>query len=111
MRLNFWRYGAILFLLYFIWSGVFTAETYLSQVAFNFAVFYPVGFLAGYVEQKSGIREVLTAALVYNLLTYVLTYLAGIEVQDWSMVGVDFLSLIIIVLIGVWMGRRVSGQN
>ena len=106
MRLSFWRYEAILFLLYFLWSGVFTAQSYLSQAAFNFAVFYPVGVMAGYFHGKDGIKEVLAAAFVFDLLTYGLVYLGGMNVPDWGLVAVDFLSMILLVLIGVVLGKH-----
>ena len=111
MRLSFWRYEAILFLLYFLWSGVFTAQTYLCQAAFNFAVFYPVGVLAGYFPKKGGIGQILLAAFIFDLLTYGLLYLGGLSVSDWGLVALDFISMILLTLIGVAIGGRMRGSK
>lgn len=116
MRLSFWRYQLILVLLYFFWSIFFTSPTptIFSQIAFNFAVFYPVGLLAGHQNQKGdtkkNILEVCFAALVFNLLTYGLAYLGGITFQEWSqnwsLVLIDFLSMFLLIGLGMIFGDR-----
>lgn len=106
MRLSFWRYQLILASLYLLWSGFFTMPSILSQVAFNFAVFYPVGVLAGYNNRSNGTKDVYMAAVLFNLITYWIAYLGGIIVQDWVLVIVDFLSVAVLVGIGIIIGKR-----
>ena len=45
MKTAFARYLLLLGLLFIFWSEFFVAGGALNQLAFNFAVFYPLGFL------------------------------------------------------------------
>ncbi|MHB1652735.1 MAG: hypothetical protein ACYCVD_09705 [Desulfitobacteriaceae bacterium] len=110
LSLNFWRYQLILFLLYFLWSGFFTSQTLLSQAAFNFAIFYPVGVLTGYRREQGGIKEVYVAALVFDLLTYGLAILGGGYVENWSLIAVDFFSMILFIGLGILIGGRMRNK-
>ncbi len=104
MLFSFWRYQLILVLLYIVWGQFFTAGTLANQVAFNFAVFYPVGFLGGYRKEK--IFNVFGAALVFNSLTYLLALLNGVRIENWLIVPVDFISLLILLGAGLYISQR-----
>ena len=104
MLFSFWRYQLILVLLYIVWGSFFTAGTLTNQVAFNFAVFYPVGFLGGYRKEKK--FYLFSAAFIFNISTYLLALLTGVRIEDWRIVPVDFISLVILVGIGFYMGKN-----
>lgn len=106
MLFSFWRYQLILVLLYIVWDGFFTigTGTLANQVAFNFAVFYPVGFLGGYRREKK--VYLFGAALLFNILTYFLAILNGVRIDDWQIVPVDFISLVILVGVGFYIGKN-----
>ncbi len=95
MLFSFWRYQLILVLLFIVWGQFFTVGTLANQVAFNFAVFYPVGFLGGYRKEKK--FNLFGAALIFNILTYLLALLNGVRIEDWLIVPVDFISLLILL--------------
>lgn len=108
MRLSFWRFQLFLFLLYLVWGNFFTAETLINQAVFNFAVFYPVGFLEGYWPAPGGKKEIYQAAVIFNCLTYLIAFVSGVYVQNLFVVFADFLSMIIFVQLGIVMGRRLK---
>ncbi|MHB8125493.1 MAG: hypothetical protein ACYDEJ_07595 [Desulfitobacteriaceae bacterium] len=103
MQFSFWRYQLILVLLFIVWGQFFTAGTLANQVAFNFAVFYPVGFLGGYRKEKK--FYLFGAALVFNTLTYLLALLNGVLIEGWLIVSVDFISLFILMEVGFYIGN------
>ncbi len=105
MLFSFWRYQLILVLLYIVWGQFFTAGTLANQVAFNFAVFYPVGFLGGYRKEKK--FNLFATALIFNCLTYLLTLLSGVRIEKWLIVPVDFLSMLIVMGIGFYISKRI----
>lgn len=108
MGRSFWHYQLILFSLFFLWGGFFTSGTFLNQIGFNFAVFYPLGMYAGYRKKPNGIQEVYGAALGFNLFTYAVAFLGGglAALPGVSLSGVDFLSMALVLGIGITMGRR-----
>ena len=108
MGRDFWRYQIILFLLFFLWGGFFTAGTILNQIGFNFAVFYPVGLYAGYRRDRDRLGELYAAVLIFNLFTYALAYSDGglQALPDLALIGIDFLSMAVITGIGFAMGRK-----
>jgi len=106
MLFSFWRYQLILVLLYIFWSQIFTVENLANQIVFNFAVFYPVGFLGGY--RKENKLSLLGAVLVFNSLTYLLVFLTGSRIENWLSVPLDFISLIIFLEVGYYFGKLMS---
>lgn len=111
MNSAFWRYQLILLSLYFIWGEFFTAGGILSQLAFNFALFYPVGFLAGYRRRIESPHMAYLAAFLFNLLSYFIAGLAGVPFESWIMVIIDFLSLFFFLLVGTLMGQHAQPKE
>ena len=63
MNSAFWRYQIILTLLLIFWGDFFVSGGLLNQLAFNFALFYPLGFLVGYGPKLENRRTAYVAAL------------------------------------------------
>ena len=108
MRLTFWRFQLILLVLYFFWGNFFTGGGLISQIVYNFAVFYPVGFLEGYWPAPSGKWTVLAAAMVFNVMSYLVAVLAAMVLPGWPIVVIDYVSMAAFILIGKWMGHRLA---
>lgn len=106
MLFSFWRYQVILLLLFIFWSQFFTDEAMANQLVFNFAVFYPVGFLGGY--RKENKFSLFGAVLIFNSLTYLFVFLTGGRIEDWLIVPIDFSSLAIFTGIGYFIGNFMS---
>jgi hypothetical protein len=106
MLFSFWRYQVMLVLLFIFWSQTFNFGTPGNQLVFNFAVFYPVGFLGGY--RKENKFSLFGAVLVFNSLTYLLTLLTGSRIEDWLIVPIDFISLVIFIEVGYYFGKIMS---
>lgn len=100
-----WHYAVVLVSLYFIWGEFFPEPTFINQVVFNFALFYPVGFMNGYFKDAGGAFPVFRAAFLFNLITYVLVISAGQSVP-LLLAGVDFLTLFLFLYFGILMGKR-----
>jgi hypothetical protein len=111
MNSAFWRYQLLLSLLYIIWSEFFISGSALNQLAFNFALFYPLGFLAGYRHQYDGLRSAYLAAFTFNLLSYLIASIEGVVIESWTIVAVDFVSLIFIVKGGTIIGQRAQSKE
>jgi hypothetical protein len=106
MFFSFWRYQVILVLLFIFWSQFFTTETLANQFVFNFAVFYPVGFLGGY--RKENKFSLFGAVLIFNSLTYLLALLTGGRIENWMIVPIDFISLFIFTETGYYISKFVN---
>lgn len=104
-RLKSWHYAMVLMSLYFIWGEFFPEPTFINQVIFNFALFYPVGFMNGYFEDAGGALPVFRMAILFNLMTYGLVILAGISIP-LLLASVDFLTLFLFLYLGIVMGKR-----
>lgn len=104
-RLKSWHYAMVLMSLYFIWGEFFPEPTFINQVIFNFALFYPIGFMNGYFEDAGGALPVFRMAILFNLMTYGLVILAGISIP-LLLAGVDFLTLFLFLYLGIVMGKR-----
>lgn len=102
----FWRYQLVLILLYLLWGNFFTTGGIINQVGFNFAVFYPVGFWAGYTDSIENFREAFAAVIVFNIITYLIAIFSGLPMGPWVMIGVDFFSMFVIVTLGILIGRK-----
>jgi hypothetical protein len=111
MNFAFWRYQLILSLLYFFWGEFFVTGGALNQLAINFALFYPLGFLVGYRRQYENIRLAYLAALIFNLLSYVIASVVEIPIESLIMVVIDFLSLFIFLKIGMYIGQRTQPKE
>ncbi len=111
MNSVFWRYQLLLSLLFIIWGEFFVAGSTLNQLAFNFALFYPLGFLAGYRQQFEGLRTAYLAAFSFNLLSYLIASIGGIVIESWTIVAVDFVSLIFIIKAGTIIGQRAQSKE
>jgi hypothetical protein len=106
MLFSFWRYQVMLVLLYIFWGQFLTSGTPADQLVFNFAVFYPVGFLGGYRKEKK--FSLFGAVLVFNCLTYLFALLTGARIEDWLIVSIDFISLVIFTEAGYYFGKLIK---
>ncbi|HWQ40572.1 MAG TPA: hypothetical protein VN456_00880, partial [Desulfosporosinus sp.] len=104
MNAAFWRYQLLLGLLYIVWIDFFTSGGVLNQLVFNFALFYPLGYLAGYRRHFEDLRSAYLAAFSFNLLSYLIIFIAGIPIESWTIVPVDFVSLIFFLKVGMIIG-------
>lgn len=104
-QLKNWHYAVVLVSLYFIWGEFFPEQTFINQVVFNFALFYPVGFMNGYFKDPGRAIPVFRMVIVFNLMTYVLVIASGISVP-LLLACVDFLTMFLFVYLGIFMGRR-----
>ncbi len=111
MNFAFWRYQLILSLLFLFWGEFFVSRGILNQLTFNFAIFYPLGFLVGYRRRHEDLRSAYLAALIFNLLSYLLAYLADVPIGSWTLVILDFTSLIVILNIGNYIGLRAQSKE
>lgn len=105
-----WHFGLLMFAFYLLWGGFFTEISIPSQLVFNFAVFYPAGFIAGYLYQRSRLQDVFLTGLVFNILTYGIAFAGGQSVKLYY-VGVDFLSMALWIYIGILLGKRTAKQT
>ncbi|MDR3540130.1 MAG: hypothetical protein P4L69_04060 [Desulfosporosinus sp.] len=106
MNSAFWRYTLILSVLFIFWSQIFVADGLLNQLTFNFALFYPLGFLVGYRPRLENLRAAYLAALLFNSLSYLIAGISGIPIESWTIVGLDFISLLVFLKVGMIIGRR-----
>lgn len=106
MKSLFWRYLLILSLLYIFWGEFFVAGGVLNQLALNFAIFYPIGFLVGYRRQYENLRSAYLASLIFNLLSYIMANLAQVPIENGLMILIDYLSLFIFLKVGMNIGLR-----
>lgn len=102
-----WHYGLLMFAFYLFWGSFFTEVSIASQIIFNFAVFYPAGFTAGYFRTKSRLRDVYIIGLLFNTLTYGLAITGGQTVQ-LPIVLTDFLSMVLCIFLGILVGKRTA---
>jgi len=106
MKFAFWRYLFILSLLFIFWGEFFVSDGVLNQLTFNFALFYPLGFLVGYRPQLEDLHSAFLAAFIFNCVSYLVAGISGIPIESWTMVGLDFISLVVFLKIGMIMGQR-----
>ncbi len=106
MNTAFWRYQLILCLLFIVWGEFFVVGGVLTQLAFNFAVFYPLGFLVGYRPASENAYSAYIAAISFNILSYLLASSLEISIESWTMVIIDFMSLGVYLKVGMMMGKR-----
>ena len=111
MNFVFWRYLLILSLLFIIWSEFFASGGVLNQLAFSFAVFYPLGFLVGYRPRLENIRSAYIAAFLFNSLSYLLASTSEISVVSLTMVVLDFASVGFFLKAGMMMGQRAQSKE
>ncbi len=113
---SFWLYLLILLLLYIIWGDLFNSyelindESLISQIVFNFAVFYPVGLLAGVSRRPVRWGVALGAGLFFNIWTYLMVLIYQVSVSIGT-VAVDFISMFAILFIGIYVGTRGKKQK
>ena len=106
MNSAFWRYLLILSLLFIIWGEFFVSDGVFNQLTFNFAIFYPLGFLVGYRSQLENKRTAYIAAFSFNLLSYLVASISEIPIESFTMVVLDFVSVGVLVKAGMFMGLR-----
>ncbi|EHQ90284.1 hypothetical protein [Desulfosporosinus youngiae] len=111
MNLAFWRYQLILGLLYIFWEEFFVMGGILNQLAFNFSVFYPLGFLVGYRPENEDLRTAYLAAFIFNLLSYLIARLVGYPIESVILVVLDFVSLVVVLKLGLYFGRRAQSEE
>lgn len=111
MNSAFWRYLLILSLLFIIWGEFFVSGGVLNQLAFNFAIFYPLGFLVGYRPRFENIRSAYIAAFSFNILSYLVASISEIPIESWTMVVLDFVSLGFFLKAGMIMGQRAQSKE
>lgn len=111
MNTAFWRYLLILSLLFIIWGEFFVSGGALNQLAFNFAIFYPLGFLVGYRPKMEDNRTAYLAAVVFNIFSYVVASVSDISVESWTMVVLDFASVGLLLKAGIMIGHRSQSKE
>lgn len=111
MNTAFWRYLLILSLLFIIWGEFFVSGGVLNQLAFNFAIFYPLGFLVGYRPKREEIRSAYLAAVIFNIISYVIAIISAIPIESWIMVALDFASVGILIKVGIMIGQRSQSKE
>ncbi|MDR3602793.1 MAG: hypothetical protein P4L49_20340 [Desulfosporosinus sp.] len=111
MKSAFWRYFLILGLLFIFWNEFFIADSLPNQLTFNFALFYPLGFLVGYRPRLENLRSAYCAAFLFNLASYLVAGILGIPIESWTIVALDFMSLVIFVKLGTIMGHRALSKQ
>lgn len=111
MNTAFWRYLLLLGLLFIFWSEFFVSGGALTQLALNFALFYPLGFLVGYRPRKENLATAYFAGFLFNLFSYYLAFIYGIKIESFAMVILDFSSFIFFVKLGAIFGKRAQSKN
>lgn len=111
MNSAIWRYLLILSLLYIIWGEFFVESGVLNQLALNFAIFYPLGFLVGYRSRLETIRTAYITAFSFNILSYIMASIAGIPIESWIMVVLDFGSVGLFLKVGMIVGQRQAKEG
>lgn len=111
MNSAFWRYQLILSLLFIFWGEFFVSGGALNQLAFNFALFYPLGFLVGYRPLLENLRSAYLAAFLFNLFSYLVAVISGIPIESWTIVVLDFISLIFFLKTGTIIGQRAQSKG
>lgn len=111
MNFAFWRYQLILSILLIFWGGFFVSGGILNQLALNFAIFYPLGFLVGYRRKHEDPRTAYIAALLFNLFSYLLAYVVEFPIESWLIVVLDFASLIVYLQVGMYFGHRAQSRE
>jgi hypothetical protein len=111
MNSAFLRYLLILSLLFIIWGEFFVSGGVLNQLAFNFAIFYPLGFLVGYRPQLENIRSAYIAAFSFKILSYLLASISEVPIESWTMVVLDFASVGFFLKAGMIMGQRAQSKE
>lgn len=111
MNSTYWRYLLLLCLLYIFWGEFFIAGGVLNQLAINFALFYPLGFLVGYRHRYENLRIAYLTAVIFNLFSYVLAYVEKIRIESWIIVVIDFVSLFMILRVGAYIGQRAQTKE
>lgn len=111
MNSVYWRYLLILSLLFIIWGGFFVSGSVLSQLFFNFAIFYPLGFLVGYRPRLENIRSAYITAYSFNSFSYVVAIISEIPIGSWTMVIIDFVSVGFLLKVGMIIGHRAQSEE
>lgn len=111
MNSAFWRYFLILSLLFIVWGEFFVSDGLLNQLTFNFAIFYPLGFLVGYRSRLENVRSAYLAAITFNSLSYLVAVFSEIPIEGWTMVVQDFVSLFVFLKIGMIVGQRAQSKE
>ncbi len=111
MNSAFWRYQIILTLLLIFWGDFFVSGGVLNQLAFNFALFYPLGFLVGYRPRLENRCTAYVAALLFNCSSYLLAFNSGVFIDNWTVIILDFVSLILFLEVGRIIGKRAQSKE
>ena len=111
MNSYFWRYLLILSLLFIIWGEFFVSGGVLNLLAFNFAIFSPLGFLVGLRPQSENLRSAYIAAYSFNSLSYLVASISGIPIESWTMIVIDFVSVNLILKAGMIIGQRTQPEE
>ena len=111
MNSAFFRYLLLLSLLYIIWGEFFVSGGVLNQLALNFAIVYPLGFLVGDRPRTENIRSAYIATFSFNILSYLLASISGITIESWTMVVLDFVSIGFFLKVGMIMGHRAQSKE
>lgn len=105
LPLRTWHYTLVMIFLYFLWGGFFTELNWMNQGVFNFAVFYPIGFMNGYFQQAQEAFMAFRTAIVFNIVTYGVVIAAG-ERVPLPLAGFDFFTLFLFIFLGIRMGLQ-----
>lgn len=111
MNFAYWRYLLILSLLFIIWGEFFVSGGVLNQLTFNFAIFYPLGFLVGYRSRLENMRSAYIAAFSFNILSYLVASISEVPIESWTLVVLDFVSVGFFLKAGMIIGKRSQSKE
>ncbi|WP_235838669.1 hypothetical protein [Desulfosporosinus metallidurans] len=83
----------------------------LNQLTLNFALFYPLGFLVGYRPRLENRRTAYVAAFLFNCSSYLIAVISGVSIDNWTIVILDFVSLILFLEAGRIIGKRAQSKE
>lgn len=109
-RIQKWHYMLLLMALYWLWGVFFGEQTMINQFVFNFALFYPVGFINAYFGDSKGGLSAFQVAAIFDLATYIPVLILAIDVP-LSLISIDFLTMVLFVCLGIFIGRRARNKN
>lgn len=100
-----WLYLLLMFMLYIVWSGLFTEPDIIKQIVVNFAVFYPAGLIAGMKNKASDRHNALKAALFLTLWTYAMAWFDGMKIS-MILTLTDFISMFAVLYLAFFIAGR-----
>ncbi|HZW81926.1 MAG TPA: hypothetical protein VFF14_00710 [Candidatus Deferrimicrobium sp.] len=106
----------LMFLILFLVSPMLSDIDELAAVVLlDFAVFYLSSLFVGYLVKHAPVSFALATNIVFNLISYVITFAAGQGgTVSLKLVSIDIVTMVIFTVIGTYVGIRsrvVSGDE